>query len=294
MEQLTCLDLFCGCGGFSLGMQRAGFKILAAIDFNEEAITTFKANFPNILCFRKDLTKFSPNELAKKLGVNRVDVIVGGPPCQGFSSVRQVNAANHGSRVRKDKRRWLYRSFLEYVSAFQPKVFVMENVMGIQSAAKGKFFTLVQSDARQLGYRVHPQVEEAWKLGVPQKRRRQLIIGVRNEVPGYFSSDLSPAKRSSAMTVLWDAIGDLPPVAAGDGSEECDYDIIDAVRRERRQGGTRMRLDIPGKIGLMHAVDRDEQYVVHSIVGGKDGGIGIRRRGHRQQTKPTNDGYTDG
>ena len=139
----TYLDLFCGCGGFTLGMERAGFQCLAAIDFNEEAIATFKANFPEeILAMRKDLTKFTPAKLAAKIGVNSVDVIVGGPPCQGFSNVRQVDAANHGSRVRKDKRRYLFRAFLDYVEAFRPRVFVMENVLGIQSAAKGKFFTL--------------------------------------------------------------------------------------------------------------------------------------------------------
>jgi DNA (cytosine-5)-methyltransferase 1 len=241
---LTCLDLFCGCGGFSLGMQRAGFKVLAAIDFNEEAIETFKANFKkDTLALHKDLTKFCPTKLAAMLGVNSVDVIVGGPPCQGFSTVRQVDAANHGSRVRKDKRRYLYRIFLEYVAAFRPRVFVMENVLGIQSAAKGKFFTAVQSEARNLGYRIQAQVEEAWKLGVPQKRRRQLVIGVRNDIPGYFPGELAPACRSrreeaqtssgenqslvtSTPTVtVWDAIGDLPPLAAGAGQEECDYDL---------------------------------------------------------------------
>ena len=226
VSALTCLDLFCGCGGFSLGMQRAGFRVLAAIDFNEEAIATFKANFPkDTLALCKDLTKFTPDKLAAKLGVNHVDVIVGGPPCQGFSGVRQVDAANHGSRVRRDKRRYLYRMFLNYVAVFRPRVFVMENVLGIQSAAKGKFFTLVQSDARKLGYRVHAQVEEAWKLGVPQKRRRQLVIGVRNDVPGYFSSELKPAPRAFGSPKLWDAIGDLPPLAAGEGIEETDYDL---------------------------------------------------------------------
>jgi DNA (cytosine-5)-methyltransferase 1 len=224
---MTFIDLFCGCGGFSLGMERAGFQCLAAIDFNEEAIQTFKANFSKktlVLC--KDLTKFPPAKLAAKLKVNHVNVIVGGPPCQGFSNVRQVDAANHGSRVRRDKRRYLYRMFLDYVAAFRPRVFVMENVMGIQSAAKGKFFTLVQSDARKLGYRVHSQVEEAWKLGVPQKRRRQLVIGVRNDFPGYFPSELKPANGASGSLTLWDAIGDLPPLKAGEGIEEQDYDLV--------------------------------------------------------------------
>jgi DNA (cytosine-5)-methyltransferase 1 len=155
---------------------------------------------------------------------------VGGPPCQGFSTVRQVDAANHGSRVKRDKRRYLFRMFLDYVEHFQPRVFVMENVLGLQSAAKGKFFTMVQHEARNLGYRVHPQVEEAWKLGVPQKRRRQLIIGVRTDVAG-FLSELEPASRAfepgdkvRKCPMLWDAIGDLPLLAAGEGEETCDYD----------------------------------------------------------------------
>ncbi len=243
-QAFTFLDLFCGCGGFSLGLERAGFRCLAALDFNPEAITTFKANFSkDTLALRKDLTKFSPAKLAAILGVNSADVIVGGPPCQGFSTVRQVDAANHGSRVRRDKRRYLYRIFLEYVAAFRPRIFVMENVLGIQSAAKGRFFTQVQAEARALGYRVQAQVEEAWKLGVPQKRRRQLVIGVRDDIPGYFPGELAPSRRSrreeaqtspgeneslvtSSPTIkLWDAIGDLPPLAAGAGQEECDYDL---------------------------------------------------------------------
>ncbi len=224
----TFIDLFCGCGGFSLGLIRAGFRCLAAVDFNEEAIQTFKANFSkDIVALHKDLTTFTPAKLSAKLGVKEIDVIIGGPPCQGFSNVRQVDAANHGSRVRRDKRRYLFRAFLEYVDAFRPRVFVMENVLGIQSAAKGKFFTLVQSEARALGYRVHAQVEEAWKLGVPQKRRRQLIIGTRDDVPGYFPGELRPAARIGACfePKLWDAIGDLPPLSAGSGADELDYDL---------------------------------------------------------------------
>lgn len=225
---LTFIDLFCGCGGFSLGLQRAGFKCLAAIDFNKEAVETFKANFGNetkALC--KDLTKFPPIKLSKILGLNSVDVIVGGPPCQGFSNVRQVDSANHGPRVRRDKRRYLFRVFLDYVTAFRPRIFVMENVIGIQSAAKGKFFTMVQAEARKLGYRVQAQVEESWKLGVPQKRRRQLVIGVRNDIPGYFPSELAPASRVGGHLApkLWDAIGDLPELAAGMGEEEREYDL---------------------------------------------------------------------
>jgi DNA (cytosine-5)-methyltransferase 1 len=232
-KPLTFIDLFCGCGGFSLGLQRAGFECLAALDFNAEAMTVFRTNFPDVPnALEKDLTKFPPKKLAALLGGANVDVIVGGPPCQGFSTVRQVDSANHGSRVRRDKRRYLYREFLRYVQFFKPRIFVMENVLGIQSAAKGRFFTRVQAEARALGYRVHPQVEEAWTLGVPQMRRRQLIIGVRIDVPGFFPTQLMRAGRAwfnpdepDDVPTLWDAIGDLPKLEAGSGVQECEYDL---------------------------------------------------------------------
>ena len=222
----TFLDLFCGCGGFSLGMERAGFRCLAAIDFNSEAVTVFKKNFPHVpQSLERDLTKFLPRELARLIATKTVDVIVGGPPCQGYSTVRQRDGANSGPRMIEDSRRHLYQEFLRYVDFFKPKVFVMENVLGIKSAAGGKYFTRVQKEARAIGYRVHPQVEKAFDLGVPQKRRRQLIIGTRLDVPHYFPGEMKPAPRAVEWPTLGEAIGDLPPVRAGGGEEVADYDM---------------------------------------------------------------------
>jgi DNA (cytosine-5)-methyltransferase 1 len=227
--QLTYLDLFCGCGGFSLGMDRAGFRCLAAIDFNAEAIATFRANFPNLGNERvrcEDITQFRPQDLSKIIGSETVDVIIGGPPCQGFSTARQRDGANHGPRrLVHDDRRQLYREFLRYVDFFQPRLFVMENVLGIQTAAGGEYFTRVQHEARQLGYRVVAQVADAFALGVPQKRRRQLIVGTRVDVPGFFPATLAPAKRAFPGTTLGPAIGDLPRLPAGEGYECADYDL---------------------------------------------------------------------
>src|SRR5205814_474773 len=119
--QPTFIDLFCGCGGFSLGMERAGFRNLAAMDFNKEAIAVFKKNFPNVpSVLEQDITKFPPAELAKLIGEDQLDVIVGGPPCQGYSTVRQCDGANSGPRIVEDPRRHLYREFLKYVDYFQP------------------------------------------------------------------------------------------------------------------------------------------------------------------------------
>ena len=133
-------------------MERAGFSCRAAIDFNPEAVAVFQSNFPKVThALQKDLTQFSPEELAKLLGCHQVDVIVGGPPCQGFSTVRQADGANNGTRMVDDKRRHLYKEFLRYVGFFQPKVFVMENVLGIRSASGGVYFARVQKEGRALG-----------------------------------------------------------------------------------------------------------------------------------------------
>lgn len=220
------LDLFCGCGGFTLGLQRAGFRCLAAVDFNPEAIRTFRANFdavPHIL--EKDLTKFAPADLAALIGTDHVDLIVSGPPCQGFSTARQVDGANHGDRLKEDPRRHLYKEFLRHVGHFRPKVFVMENVLGIRSASDGHYFTKVQADARELGYRVHDQIEDCVELGAPQKRRRQLFIGTRADLPAYFLPKLERPPRAVPDATLWEAIGDLPSQQAGEGEEERDYDF---------------------------------------------------------------------
>lgn len=238
----TFIDLFSGCGGFTIGMLRAGFDCLAAIDCNAEAIATLRANLqaksptglkPVGFVLEADLTALSPEILAAKIGFQQVDVIVGGPPCQGFSIARQRDGSNHGTeRLKADPRRNLFREFLRHVDHFQPKVFVIENVLGLRTAAGGKYFTAVQHESRILGqnagrpgYRVHGQMEKSESLGVPQKRRRQLIIGVRADLPGYFPTELRPSARAALGAMLGDAIGDLPPLRAGSGNHECEYDL---------------------------------------------------------------------
>jgi DNA (cytosine-5)-methyltransferase 1 len=232
----TFIDLFSGCGGFTLGMIRSGFRCLAAIDIDPIAISTLRFNlvnrasdndFPRVEnALQRNLRTFGPSELEKIIRTNRVDVIVGGPPCQGFSLARRRDGANHGNdRVIRDARRHLYRRFLHYVEHFRPKVFVMENVLGIRSAVGGEYFTRVQKESRALGYRVHSQTEDAWELGVPQKRRRQLIIGVQIELNGYFPKDLLIPPRANPHTPLGIAIDDLPILRAGTGNNEVEYDI---------------------------------------------------------------------
>ena len=131
----------------------------------------------------------------------------------------------------KDDRRQLYREFLNYVGHFKPRVFVMENVLGIQSAAGGEHFTRVQHEARLLGYRVVSQVADAFALGVPQKRRRQLIHRVSAVIsPDFFRRSLRLLRAPSSAQPLARRSRDLPRLEAGKGAESADYDLR---RRER-------------------------------------------------------------
>ncbi len=232
-KPLTCIDLFAGCGGFSLGLHRAGLKILAAIDFDPKAIEVYRANFystPHILC--KDLTQFSAEELEELIGTNRLDVIAGGPPCQGFSQVRQRDGANNGVRIIHDPRRTLYQQYFEYVKHFQPKLFVMENVLGLRSADGGKYFRAIQFTARECGYRVVGITVDAWKFGVPQKRRRQLIVGTHLSISEFFrESMIQPVLELEGVT-LGDAIGDLPRLAPASGTDPSDYDLERRTKHE--------------------------------------------------------------
>jgi DNA (cytosine-5)-methyltransferase 1 len=211
---LTILDLFCRCGGFSLGLERAWFKGLAATDFNPEAIRVLRANFRKIPhTLENNPTSFSTSFLAVLIGTKRVDLIAVGLPCQGFSIARQVDGVSHGARLMDDARQHLDKEFPCNVEHFQSKVFVMENVIGIRSPSGGQYFTRVQAEARKLGYRVRPQVEEDVKLSVPQKRRRQLFIGTREGarvqgLPYWFKF---PVARTHQFRVIGNAV--LPLVA---------------------------------------------------------------------------------
>jgi DNA (cytosine-5)-methyltransferase 1 len=280
------IDLFSGCGGFSLGLKRAGLRCLAAIDSDKHAVATYRENFPNVEhVLEQDLTTFMPDRLHQILGRQKVDMIVGGPPCQGFSRVRKVDGANFGTRLVQDPRRLLYRNYLQYVEYFSPSIFVMENVPAIRNAAGGEFFAAIQLDARKLGYRVHAATVCAWHYGVPQKRERQLIIGTLSDRP-IFSTTLfvpqthddpdkkvnsrnrkdqrggrgRPRKLQKAVTV-WEAIGDLPPLHAGEGEFETDYDMVRGAEHVEAYGGRFLKDVIE-----VHLADRLTAHVarVHS------------------------------
>jgi DNA (cytosine-5)-methyltransferase 1 len=230
----TFLDLFSGCGGFSTGLEQSGMQCLAGIDHNEYAVGTFKQNHAeDTVALVKDLTEFQPEELEDIIGKRYVDVIVGGPPCQGFSSARQFSGSNSGGRLVEDPRRELYKYFLKFVNHFRPKVFVMENVLGIKKMQNGIYLTAIQSEARRIGYRVVPAEINTWEYGVPQKRVRQLFIGTLIDLPIFVPAQLIRRTHSlkaleeglNPIVTLGEAIEDLPPLEAGDERIVQDYDF---------------------------------------------------------------------
>lgn len=171
-NKLIAIDLFCGCGGFSYGFQEAGFMMALGIDMWKDATITYKHNFPNAEVINDDITKVDGKDILNKLnlGNNEIDVIIGGPPCQGFSV--------SGKRMLDDPRNILYKSFVEIVEEIKPKVFVMENVPGLIRLFGGKVKEEVLEDFGKLGYEVRVQLLSSDEYGVPQQRKRVFFVGI--------------------------------------------------------------------------------------------------------------------
>lgn len=176
MRQLNVIDLFCGCGGFSKGFEEAGYNVRFGIDMWKDATVTYQHNFPNAAVLNEDITMINGKDILEiaKLGIEEVDVIIGGPPCQGFSV--------SGKRMIDDERNKLYKSYVQIVSELKPKVFVMENVPGLIRLFKGQVGEQVIEDFSNIGYTVQKQILSAENYGVPQQRKRVFFVGVRNDL----------------------------------------------------------------------------------------------------------------
>lgn len=176
MRQYNVIDLFCGCGGFSKGFEEAGFNVCFGIDMWKDATVTYQKNFPHAVVLNEDITNITGKDILKKtkLKASEIDVIIGGPPCQGFSV--------SGKRMIDDERNILYKSYVQIVSEIGPKVFVMENVPGLVRLFKGQVAKQVIEDFTSIGYTVKMQILSADNYGVPQQRKRVFFVGVRNDL----------------------------------------------------------------------------------------------------------------
>jgi len=174
LSSYNTIDLFSGAGGMGYGFKEAGFNIIAANDIFKEAAITYKKNNPKVEFIEGSITELDIKkkiiEIANK---KSVDVIIGGPPCQGFSLA--------GKRLSDDPRNLLYKEFVSLVDKLKPKVFIMENVPGILSSNSGKTFKSIKAEFSELGYDVIAKQLIATDYGVPQKRKRVFIVGVYNQ-----------------------------------------------------------------------------------------------------------------
>lgn len=136
MSQYTFIDLFSGCGGMSLGFEQAGFKCLLAIDCWEDALATYRYNWKDANTLCEDIDKINVSKLARNLRISKVDLIIGEPPCQGFSIA--------GNPIVDDDRNALYKSFVRFVATFHPKAFVMENMPNVLTMEGGTIKILMR------------------------------------------------------------------------------------------------------------------------------------------------------
>lgn len=212
---MTSLDLFAGAGGMTLGFKNAGIKSIGAVEIDRFAAETFHYNFPDIPLYNRDINSFINEEILEHF--TGVDIIAGGPPCQGFSV---AGPSQYGII---DRRNTLIMEFFRFISVLKPKVCVLENVKGILSGkmnASQKALSAYVNALEEIGYTSKVFVLQAADFGVPQYRERIVIVSaedtkyIPDTIDGAFSGE------SNWVTVK-DVFGDLPVIQAGEGTNEC-------------------------------------------------------------------------
>ena len=232
MDKFKVLDTFAGAGGFSLGFALAGHHVVGAVEIDKWACDTFLANHPDAVVIKDDISTLS-NEAIQKLFVeesNVPDVIIGGPPCQGFS------IANRRPGDLKDPRNSLFREFVRLGELFRPRLMIMENVPNLLKARAengDKVIDIIETSLRELGYFVYSKVLQATDFGVPQMRTRLFVIASKVELLTPFPTPTHTVRSTQDLfgahllicPTLWDAISDLPSLNAGEGAEEAEYTL---------------------------------------------------------------------
>jgi DNA (cytosine-5)-methyltransferase 1 len=266
MTKRVLFDLFCGTGGFSSGFESGGhgFTTKFGIDVLPIATETFKRNHTDAYGLSGDIRKARRSEIAERIGVSRggVDVIIGGPPCQGFSSIRPFRSTSDD-----DPRNTLFEEYASFVNFFRPRVFVIENVVGLATHKNGDTIQAMEECFHDLGYDSQWRILNASHYGVPQKRERLIMMGVerggklvfpnptnQSESPTIGCKDRSkmhgPIQRSLwaqeintpvAISVM-DAIGDLPAVNSGDEVLAYDMPPLNEYQRARRMNAKELTL----------------------------------------------------
>ena len=176
MSAPTVISTFAGCGGSSLGYQWAGYDERLAVEWDDNAVETFRMNFPDVPVYRGDIGKLAVDKALRLAGLRpgELDVLDGSPPCQGFSIA--------GKRDFGDSRNQLFKEYVRLLQGLRPKVFVMENVSGMVKGKMKIIFAEIMRELKASGYRVKARLLNAMCFGVPQSRERMIFIGVREDL----------------------------------------------------------------------------------------------------------------
>ena len=208
-NEINYIDLFSGAGGMSLGFDQAGFNNIFSVDIEPSFCETYKTNFPKHNLIQKDISKLSNEEIKSLIGNQIIDVIIGGPPCQGFSM-----AGNIGRKFIDDSRNQLFREFARIVEIVQPSYFVMENVARLFTHNKGETKKEIIELFKKMNYNVECKVVNTADFGIPQVRNRVLFIGNRIS-----NNIVFPTKTVDKPISIKEAIDKLPKLKSGEKSK---------------------------------------------------------------------------
>jgi DNA (cytosine-5)-methyltransferase 1 len=241
MSSYNVIDLFSGCGGFSFGFESAGYNVLLGVDNNQPALDTFKLNHKNSQILNTDLSKLSTiKEITDLVKGNKVDVIIAGPPCQGFSLT--------GSRKEDDERNTLFYSVFNLAKKVKPKAIIIENVPGIGTLYDGKAKEGIINKFKELGYLYNFKILFAPDYEVPQIRRRMFFVGLLPEYGTFEFPNpiLSPDKYNTCQI----AISDLPSLENDYGKEQSKYiNPAKSAYQKRMRNGSKI---LHNHVGTKH------------------------------------------
>lgn len=229
---MNAIDLFCGAGGLSKGFMDAGFDIIVGVDNDKDALNTFALNHNGAVAMNEDLSKQETFEKIKQIAGDRsIDVIIAGPPCQGFSLT--------GPRNFDDKRNQLYLAVIEMVKQYNPKGFIIENVPGMATLYDGQIKDEILRRFRNMGYNIDCKILKACDYGVPQMRRRLVFMGVRKDLgePKFPEPQYGPDTEKPYITCR-EAISDLPTRINGLGVDEDTYCGPALTEYQKKMRGT--------------------------------------------------------
>lgn len=206
-NSFKCIDLFCGAGGMSKGFEMAGFKTVFAVEYVDVYAKSYKSNFPDTELFIGDIRNITNKEIEDINNKYDIDIIIGGPPCQGFSV-----AGNIGRRFLDDERNRLFLEYVRFVEIIKPSIFVLENVAALVKHNNGKTIKEIVDKFSAIGYQIQYKVLNAVNYNVPQERRRVFIIGTKKDYRFLFP------KEFNKITTIKQAIDDLPKLNSGESS----------------------------------------------------------------------------